>query len=222
MYQQRPTNPGGVVMKKEWWEQGRNRYRPTQIKTVARFQSWDTAMKKTRDADYTSCSTFDLTEDYKIALRSVHREKLTFDELTDHIANVAARWNTDDLLKAVIIEDKGSGTSAYQTLIANAPDWLRAKLVSFMPTGDKMHRARQAAVWCRQNCVLMPDLPESWTFDFEDEFFRFPGAKTDDQVDAFSQGVIYLEHYLAEGARIRDDPYTYAAEQEESGPDPYG
>jgi predicted phage terminase large subunit-like protein len=225
MHQQHPTNPGGVVMKRDWFENGRNRYKPGQHRVIARFQSWDTAMKKGRDAAYTSCSTLELTDRYKVQLASVYREKLTFDELPDQITNLAQRWNQDDLLRNVVIEDKASGTSAYQTLMSNAPDWLIPKLVAFMPTGDKIHRARQAAVWCKQNGILLPEDPQSWTFDFEQEFFNFPGAKTSDQMDAFSQGVVYLEHYIAEGVRIANDPdryNNYRTGTQEDELDPYG
>ena len=42
-----------------------------------------------------------------------------------------------------------------------------------------------------------------WLFDFERELCEFPAAEHDDQVDAFTQAVIFLEYLLAGGARAR-------------------
>jgi hypothetical protein len=39
--------------------------------------------------------------------------------------------------------------------------------------------------------------------DFEDELFDFPNSAFMDQVDAFSQLIIYTENLLAEGWRAR-------------------
>ena len=53
--------------------------------------------------------------------------------------------------------------------------------------------------------VLLPQPgPEAvWLMDFEDELFNFPQGRFADQVDAFSQLILYVENYLAEGWRAR-------------------
>jgi len=40
-------------------------------------------------------------------------------------------------------------------------------------------------------------------YDFETELFDFPAGELCDQVDAFTQVIIYLEHYLAQGWQAR-------------------
>lgn len=173
---------------------------------IARFISWDTAMKDTKVADYTSCAVWELMPDYMLHLREIYRARLTFPELPSTIEAVARRHNRDDKLRGVIIEDKGSGTSAYQTLLATAEPWLRDILHPFLPQGPKEFRAQQAAVWARERCLRLPHPHASvpWLRDFEEELFGFPIlVQHDDQVDAFDQGILFLEHYLEAGRRAR-------------------
>jgi hypothetical protein len=56
--------------------------------------------------------------------------------------------------------------------------------------------------------VLLPAPSElsPWLVDFEDELFTFPGSEFMDQVDAFSQLILYTENLLAEGWRARQQP----------------
>lgn len=123
------------------------------------------------------------------------------------IEQTARAFNEDHKLRAVIIEDKASGISAHQTLMASSEQWLSSILVAFQPSGDKDQRANQGAVWCRNGCVLIPHpSPEApWLHDFETELFSFPGSAFKDQVDAFSQLIIYIENLLAEGWRARQN-----------------
>lgn len=215
-YQSTPTRPGGRTFRAAWW-QGRNRYdldeRSLQAQVYARFISWDTAQKEDKrerdDHDYSACVVGELWPDYRLAIRWAYAEKLEFPDLPEQIEAVASRWNYDEKLKAVIVEDKSSGTSALQTLRAAAPGWISNLLVPFMPTTDKVTRAGQAAVWCKLNCVVMPyPRPDLyWLIDLEDQLYEFPKAAHDDLVDAISQLLLYLEHYLRHG---------YLARQEES------
>lgn len=206
LYQGNPTGKGSTTFDREWFV---NRFDPDDYRlsnlAVARFISWDTALKDKSDSAYTSGSVFELMPDYRVNLREVHRGRWKFPEMMDEITRLAQRWNRDEKLNQVIIEDKASGTSAIQTLQVSAPDWLRGRLVAYEPPGSKTRRAELAAYHCRRDCVRLPQPGPSvpWLFDFEDELFRFPRAAYADQVDSFDQGVNWLENYLAEGARVR-------------------
>jgi len=174
-------------------------------RAIGRWLSFDTALKDKDSSDYTAWSVAELQPDYTLLVREVSRARMQFPDLPATIEAVATRYNRDDKLRGVLIEDKGSGTSAFQTLSQAAPAWLRAMLVPFQPLGSKEYRANQASVWARLGCILIPqpsaDAP--WLADFEDELFKFPLVAHDDQVDAFTQVTIYLEHFLAEGYRAR-------------------
>lgn len=214
LYQQRPTAPGGTIFQRDWFG---NRYalHPDDedgIKllrnVVGRWISWDTALKDSQDSAYTAATVAELTADYRLMIREVYRERLTFPHLPAAITSLAARYD-DGLLRGVIIEDKASGISALQTLRSSAPEWLRALLIPFSPQGDKETRAKQAAVWCANGSVLLPQPGEGvpWLFDFERELFEFPRSAYADQVDTFSQVVLYTEHLLAAGLSGRQGRY---------------
>lgn len=209
-YQGVPTPPGGYIYKRNWWPAA-NRYAlddtAIQNQVYARYLSFDTAQKTSDSHDYTGYTVMELWPDYRLALRFAQRQRLEFPYLVDAITSAARTWNADERLHGIIIEDKVSGTSALQTLAASAPAWLRALLIPFMPTTDKVTRASQAAVWCKNHCVLLPvPTPTAvWLADFEDELFGFPQMTHDDLVDPFNQTILYLENILAAGRRARGD-----------------
>lgn len=208
-YQGNPTPPEGSIFMREWWEQ-KNRYGPESSylinKVVARWISWDTGLKDAEDNAFSAAVVGELMPDYTMILREVWRDRLQFPDLPDRIKAMASKYNKDEKLRGVLIEDKASGTSAYQTLANTAEKWLKARLIPFMPTEDKVTRAQQAAVWCKNDCVLFPHPTGAvpWLMDFEDELFDFPGSVFKDQVDAFSQLIIWTENLLAQGWRARN------------------
>jgi predicted phage terminase large subunit-like protein len=206
--QQRPSPAAGNVFQRTWW-QGRNRYDLTdEARLHQMYGRWiflDTAYKDKDTSDFTACSVFDLTPDYRLAWRHVWNERLEFPGLLARIEETALSFNADGKLKGVIIEDKGSGTSAAQSLKMGAPGWLGALITPFTPVGSKVYRAQQASLWCALDCVLIPEPSEAapWLFDATEQLFRFPTAAHDDIVDSFSMGVIYLEPYISTGHAIR-------------------
>jgi len=207
--QQRPAPAGGGIFKRDWWE-GKNRYDLTdkQLVTLAvgRWLSFDTALKDSEANDYTAMGVYELAPDYRLRKVSAHWQRLQFPQLAQEIEDQAERWNRDGKLRGVVIEDRGSGTSALQTLRQSAPDWLAELLVGFEPRLSKEGRARQASLWCERGCVLLPYPCDEagWLLSFCDDFlFKFPNGMFDDPVDEFTQIIIYLEHYLAQGWRGR-------------------
>lgn len=208
-YQGNPMPPSGSIFMKEWWSE-KNRYDIGNIapknKTIARWLSFDTGLKDDVSNAYSACIVGELWPDYRMAIREVWRERLQFPDLTGFITGLAAKYNKDGKIYGIIIEDKASGISAIQTLRKTAPKWLQDKIIAFNPPSDKETRANQAAVWCRNNCILLPTPSEfaPWLMDFEDELFTFPGSIFKDQVDSFSQLVLWTENLLSEGWRARE------------------
>lgn len=211
LYQQRPVPPGGGIFRAEWWdvETGRNRYDVGDLtltnQVIARWLFFDTALKDKSSNDYSACSVVELWPDYRIGLRSVWMERIQSAFLPDKITELATAANHDQKLQAVVVEDKGSGTTAIQTLRASAPEWLANMIVEFSPHGTKEYRAKQASVWCARDCVLLP-YPAAgmdWYFETLDsergQLFRFPAAAHDDFVDTLVMAIIYLENYLSTG-----------------------
>ncbi len=201
-YQGNPTPAGGYTFRREWWS-GKNRYSTGEYlgNVLGRFQSWDTAEETKESSAYTVGVTGDILDDFRLVIRDVYRERLTFDVLPQTIESQARVHLGNDLLRGIVIEDKSSGKSANQTLRATSPEWLRELLSPYQPMGPKEARAGAAAVWCRNGMIWLPHPGPGapWLMDFEDELFSFPQAAFLDQVDAFSQLVLFVENYLAEG-----------------------
>lgn len=211
--QQNPVPAGGGIFKVAWWEGDRNRYDYNDVtlkaKVIGRWIFVDTAFKDKEDNDPSAASVFELMSDYRVLLRQVWEERIASNLLPDKIETLAWKWNYDGKLRGVIVEDKGAGTTSIQTLRASALPWLEPLIQEFMPTGSKEYRAKQAAIWCDRDCILFPYVCNEapWLFDFADhqygQLFRFPAAAHDDMTDTFTMGIIYLEHLLAEGWRVR-------------------
>ncbi|MCB8988096.1 MAG: phage terminase large subunit [Ardenticatenaceae bacterium] len=208
-YQGTPTPPGGYIFKRSWWPRA-NRYDPTDERELerllwARYISFDTGQKDKESSDNSAHLVGELWTDYRMIVRRVEQKKLEFPYLVDEITAVSRHWNHDDKLHGVIIEDKSSGTSALQTLRASAPDWLARLLIPFLPTTDKVTRASQAAVWCKNGSVLLPVPGPAvpWLVDFEDELFSFPQVAHDDRTDTLSQMILFLENILSAGYLAR-------------------
>lgn len=218
--QQNPLPEGGVIFLSEWFDktdsdgQPVNRYntrtRARALATMARYLVIDTAFKDQETNDFTAIIAVEITRDYRMKIVSVEKKRLQFPQLAQEIIDQAGRWNSDGLLRGIVIEDKGSGTSILQTLNVGADTALASILVEFNPgKASKTARARRASLWCERGCVLLPDptirggARLEWLFDFEENLYAFPGIKFDDDIDAFVMGILYLEHFLARGWKLR-------------------
>lgn len=200
-YSQLPMPPGGAIYLADWWR-GKNRIELdwSRSRVCARYLSWDTAMKDGEENDHSAMLVVEILMDGRALAREVVWGKWSFPRLAEEIVFQAERWNTDGLLRGIVIEDKASGISALQTLRQSAPAWLSGLLAGFSPGGlSKSARARQASLWCERGMVLLPQPGEDcgWLHDFEQQLYAFPGARTKDAVDAFGQVILFLEHLLA-------------------------
>ncbi|MCP5019882.1 MAG: hypothetical protein GY938_32045 [Ketobacter sp.] len=203
-----PTPSGGYTFKRTWWAD-KNRYdyddKAWSNQCVGRWISWDTAEEAKETSAYSAYVVGELTPDYRMCIRRVKLDRIEFPALPGIIEQVAERHNRDGKLKACIVEYKSSGVQAMQTLLAVAPDWLKALMVSFSPTISKEQRGQQAAVWCKNGSVLLPHPSDSnpWLMDFEDHLFDFPQSSIKDDADAFNQLIMYTENLLAAGWHTR-------------------
>lgn len=197
-----------IIFDREWWL-GKNRYDPTDpripFKSVGRYISWDTGFKDKDNSAYTARVVGELMPNYTLLIRNVYRDRHTFPSLPQAISHDAATYN-DGKLRNVLIEDKASGISAIQTLQSSAEPWLAGLLTPFEPKGSKEQRAEQAAVWCRNGCVLLPTPGDAvpWLLDYENELFTAPQSEYMDQVDATTQLILWVEHILAQGYWARN------------------
>jgi predicted phage terminase large subunit-like protein len=205
---QRPTPETGSIYQVDWWN-NRNRDDPPTEDVVARWLSWDTAFKDQAHNDTSAFVVCDLLADHRLFIRHAASYRLQFPQLASLIIDETHHWNQSGLLYGVIIEDKASGISLFQTLTQSAPPAVASLLRAFSPgQQSKATRARQASLWCERGCVILPQPSQQvpWLHDFEEQLYSFPSARINDPVDALTQAILYLEHLLARGWHARSTP----------------
>ncbi len=216
------VDESGRPFKRAFWD-ATNRYLPgfdELTRPIARWLFVDTALKDRQQGAFNAVVVMELMSDYRVRLRYVWREKTSFGMLVRRISELMhgaphgtplspgfPGFNRDGNLRGIIIEDKASGPALYQTIRDGQDPDARNLVRSFMPAGSKQERYGQAAVWCERGCVLLPQPNEDnapWLFAFEEEVYEAPDGDYLDQADAFSMGVIFLEHLISTGYWTRE------------------
>ena len=140
-------------------------------------QSWDTGIKAELGHDPSACATFLARggEHYLIDMLVV---KLEYPELKRRIMAHAEQYAPH----ALLIEDKASGQSLLQDLRreTNLP------LIACQASSDKLTRLMAATPMMEAGRLRLPQ-SAPWLAALEQELYRFPAARHDDQVDAISQ-----------------------------------
>lgn len=148
------------------------------------WQSWDTASQVNDWNCYSVCLTFGIIEG-RVYLLHVYRDRLEYPALRAKIIKHAQNWGAE----RVLIEKASTGLALLQDIIAK----VHFSVIPFPIRGDKITRAEQASAIVEAGRVFLPeDAP--WLADFLKEVLAFPGSKYDDQVDALSQFLWYLDH----------------------------
>lgn len=199
--QQRPAPAGGGILKTKHFQLWPHDRDLPVIEYVV--QSVDPA--------YTAKTTNDPTafQAWGVFEHAGKRGALLLDCWADHLAFPELRQKLVDEWHSVygktsqrkgkkadvlLIEAKASGLSLIQDLRqANLP------AIPYNPgSADKVNRAHQASPILELDCLWVmesgkePGKPVSWARDFIKEVESFPNAAHDDQVDTFTQCIIYL------------------------------
>lgn len=199
------VDDGARVWLRDWCEQ---RYsvadEQMERQVIARALSYDTAAKDKDTNAYSALTVGELLSDYRMRLRHVWRDRLLFPNLAAQVESDILRWNHDGKMRDIIIEDKSSGTSLFQTLMASRSPHVQSLLRAYMPTGTKGQRFEQAGVWVKNGSFILPEPSPSttWLLAFEDECFE--ETEFLDQRDSVSQLILFYEHILSAGWRARN------------------
>jgi len=178
-YQQAPVPPGGNMVRWEWFQTYDEL--PPLGPNDKIVTSWDTASKATELADYTVGMTFQTCGE-RIFIRDVVRERLDYPSLVRRVLAERERWKPT----ALLIEDKGSGTSLIQDLRSKF-----VPIIPILPEGDKIVRMSAQSAKIEGGAVYLPK-KAGWLGDFRAEILAFPHGQFDDQVDALSQGLRWI------------------------------
>lgn len=177
LYQQNPVPDEGSIFRAEWF----NRFEFPPHKGL-KIWSWDTAVKDGQANDFTVGALLNKIDD-KIYLEKLIRRRMEYPEAKRAIIDA---YNSDRT-GAVLIEDKSSGQQIIQELKrgANIP------IIGIKPINDKITRAKLATPVMQQGKFFIP-ANASWCADYVRELLNFPVDAHDDQVDATSQGILWL------------------------------
>ena len=180
-YQQEPTPLGGGMVKQDWFKIYKDGEQPAGFDLV--FQSWDTAVKATELSDYSVCTTWGKKGE-NLYLLDVLRRRMEYPELKRAVLEQARRFDP----KAVLIEDKSSGTALIQELIREGLHGV----TRYEPKMDKKMRLHSVTSTIENGFVYLPE-KATWLADYLHELTTFPKGKFDDQCDSTSQALDWVK-----------------------------
>jgi predicted phage terminase large subunit-like protein len=189
LFQQKPKPSATGEIKSEWF--GKFDKLPND-EPYLRIVSWDTAGTTNERSDYTVGLAISIgLKSRHFFITDMYREKREFHNL---MRDIPAFNNKGEPAHAVLIENKGTGTSLIQVL-RNAGQ----NIIPIAPQklGDKEFRFELAVPAMEGGRVHIPR-KAPWTAQFLEEILTFPGGQHDDVVDAFSQAI---NHYGSRGRR---------------------
>lgn len=172
--QQRPAPRGGGILKESWF-----RYYTVLPRLEFRNIHADTAQKTGEENDYSVFQCWGRSLTGEAVLVDQVRGKWEAPEL---LVQARAFWHkhkadTTSPLRAMMVEDKVSGTGLIQTL--------RREGIAVVPVQrnkDKLSRGHDAAPFIESGNVLLP-MDSPYLSDFLAEAAAFPGGVHDDQLD---------------------------------------
>jgi predicted phage terminase large subunit-like protein len=179
-YQQQPIPLAGNLIKADWFKKYDTA--PTASGKDLLVISIDTAMKGAPSADY-SVATVWLVRGENAYLIDLWRNRVDYPDLKRTASRLKDKYPT----AALLIEDKGSGTSLIQDLRAE-----KKTPIAITPEGDKTARLAAVSVQFESGAVWFPkDAP--WLGSLKAELLGFPNVKHDDQVDSISQALSWIK-----------------------------
>lgn len=155
--------------------------------------SVDCANKPTQRANYSVCTVWIETMAGHHYLVHVVRKKVEITALTKMIEDTAIQWNAN----AILVEDKGHGTTYIQTRTGKAP----APVIAIQVDGKgKEMRFDDVMPTIESGVVFIPK-SAPWLPEYEAELLAFPNGTDDDQVDSTSQYLKWSASRLIGGTK---------------------
>lgn len=180
-YQQQPVPAEGNIIEAKWLQTYAELPDAGQI-----VQSWDTASKDGLLNNFSVCITAKKCGNH-VYILDVWRKKVTFPDLKKAAINKARALHANVLL----IEDQASGTQLIQMLRNEQPASVPSPIAR-APEGDKKTRLAGVSAMIEAGQLLLPK-EAPWLADFKQELLAFPSSRYDDQVDALSQLLAWVD-----------------------------
>jgi len=185
-YLQTPVPLGGAVFRYDWFKWHNHIDVPAAPEITA--WSWDMTFKKTKDSDYVVGQYWVVKGPNKYLIEQI-RARMDLADVRREVRAAVTRRPAS----VVLVENTSNGPAIIEMLRHDTP----YTVIPIDPQGNsKESRAAVAAVECEAGHVWLPD-PTSpvnrWVnSDLLNELCGFPAGHHDDQVDAFSQFLVWV------------------------------
>jgi predicted phage terminase large subunit-like protein len=180
--QQNPTSEEGNILKRNWW---RFWYAPPAGSEMT-IQSWDMSFKETKTGSYVVGQVWK-KRGANFYLIDQWRKRVDFAECIPAMLSMKGKYPESS---AILIEDAANGPAIISQLEMRIPG-----IIPIKPMGAKIARAQAIAPFAEAGNIHLPDpVTNDWVHDFIEECASFKGAtgETNDQVDALSQAITWL------------------------------
>jgi predicted phage terminase large subunit-like protein len=179
LYQQRPSPESGNIFDRNNWKYW--------TELPARSGQWvlsvDASFKDKTDSDFVAIQVWFKSEGCFYLVDQV-RDRMAFTATVAAIRQMVAKHPR---CAAKLIEDKANGSAIIDTLKLEIPG-----LIPVNPTDSKVARARAVSPFIEAGNVYIPQ-SAPWTGDFIEEMCSFPNGAHDDQCDAMSMALKYMQ-----------------------------
>jgi len=187
-YQQEPVPREGGMFRPEWW--GWFDAPPAQLEV---YQSWDLAFKGGDGHDYV-VGLVAVRVKALVYIVDRFKAKAAFTDTCRAIVSMGAKYPQT---RAVLVEDAANGPAVLDVLRHQVRG-----ILAVTPAGGKQSRAAAVQPQIEAGQVLLPRPRYSdgqirrgyeWVEDFVDTCSAFPKGEHDDDVDALTQLLVYLQ-----------------------------
>ena len=181
-YQQDPTSEESAIIKREWWNEWKERKPPACDFVI---QSWDTAFLAKETADYSACTTwgvfYDEDKNANIILLDALQERLEFPDLKARAYEMWKEYEPD----AFIVEAKAAGSPLIFELRR-----IGIPVAEYTPGRgrDKIARVNAVSDLFHSGHVWAPN--KRWAEEVIEQFASFPTGDHDDLVDSSTQALL--------------------------------
>jgi predicted phage terminase large subunit-like protein len=181
--QQNPTPAEGSIIKLEW-----ARFYQHLPTFNIMIQSWDCTFKDTEGTDFVVGQVWGMVREQYYLVDQI-RARMNFTDTCNAIKSLTTKWPK---ARYKIVEDKANGPAVIDHLKSTV-----SGLKAVNPEGGKIARVHAIEPMWESGNVYLPDPENAPWVDGPDSFLEevtgFPARAHDDQVDAMSQALIFLQ-----------------------------
>lgn len=185
LYQQRPTAAEGNLIKREWVR--RYSVAPEHFQRIV--QSWDLTFSGGADHDFVVGQVWG-SVGADCYLLDQYRRQASFSESLVAIRAMATKWPA---ATAKLIEEKANGAAVLDVLRREV-----SGLIPVKPKTGKVERVQAVQPLFEAGNIYIPQ-GLMWADELVDELVSFPAGAHDDQVDAMTQALSWLQAHRGSG-----------------------